>query len=91
MEDFLTIKLSRSESFRALKLSRLENFLTLKYKTLKENFRALKLSILVRSINDRKEQSEHTCRGFDLFIYNHVVSVGAAWIILALIKRCVKF
>ena len=32
------------KSFRALKLSRLENFLTLKSKTLKEYFRALKLS-----------------------------------------------
>merc|ERR1712143_147363 len=84
MENFLTLKLSRSESFMALKLSRLEIFLTLKYKTLKEkfralklscleNFRALKFSILVRSFNERKNQSEHTCRGFVMFIYTHVV------------------
>jgi hypothetical protein len=39
MEDFLTLQLSRSESFRAIKLSTLENFLTLKSKTQKENFR----------------------------------------------------
>ena len=83
-ENFLTLILSWLESFRALNLSRLENFLTLKFKTLKENFRALKLScfeifralklsILVRSFNERKNQSEHTCRGFVMFIYSRVV------------------
>ena len=44
LEDFLTIKLSGSESSRALKRSRFENFLTLKSKPLKEYFRALKIS-----------------------------------------------
>ena len=36
MEDFLTLKVSRSESFRALELYRLEDVLALKSKTLTE-------------------------------------------------------
>ena len=86
MEDFLTLKLSRSKSFRALKFSRLENLLTLKPKTLKENIRALKVSILEESINDRRKNLNILAEGL-YFIFIITWFMGAALIILGLIKR----
>ena len=90
MEDFLTLKLSRSKSFRALKFSRLENLLTLKPKTLKENIRALKVSILEESINDRRKNLNILAEGL-YFIFIITWFMGAALIILGLIKRWLTF